>query len=303
MTDPLTHHLNTHGGQVGPTTPPPPPLIGVWGGGGTGEQHDPLGEKVVSGSSARAKRNSSTEANMRKTSPIFPANWFDTGWVLLIACRKTLHRKGFSDRFGAFAIWGSSRAAIAYLPLHRRFSDGSRMSTRHDNSPQALTAARRRSKPRTTGSKKGLGLTPRVRTALEALVFGIDGFPADKPFTLKAAAESANLTPRALREALRKPSVLAFYREQVNLLRAGEHAANLRTAIEIRDDRNLTDSAAGQRVRLLAAQQIDAPLEQSDKGNGVQVGVAVNVVTPGYVIDYRPPQREPVTIEGEVVES
>lgn len=180
---------------------------------------------------------------------------------------------------------------MACLRPHRRFSNEARMSTRHDVSPRALTAARRKSKPRSTMSKKGLGLTPRVRQALEALVFGIDGLPADKPVTLKLASESANLTPRALREALRKPAVLAFYREQVNLLRAGEHAANLRTAIEIRDDKQLTDSAAGQRVRLLAAQQIDLPMEDRSQSNSVSVGVAVNVTTPGYVIDTRGASR------------
>lgn len=157
----------------------------------------------------------------------------------------------------------------------RRFRAFHRMAARHDSHPRALVKARQQAAKRAVG-----GLTPRIRTAIEALVFGIDGVPTSEVNQTRAALH-AGLSPRALRAALLKPAVAAHYAAELKGLRDGERGRNLRTAIEIRDDARLRQSAAGQKVRLAAAAQLDGDLDGS---KGVNVNVGVRLETPGYVI-------------------
>ncbi len=154
------------------------------------------------------------------------------------------------------------------------------MATRHDYSPKALVTARNKRPAKAAG--KGAGLTPKVRAALEAMVFGIDG-DITSAINQTIACKHAGISTRALRAALLKPAVMSHYRELTQLLREGERPANLRAAIEIRDSEILKASAAGQKVRLAAAAQLDADL--IDNRAGVTVNVGVNFETPGYVID------------------
>lgn len=162
------------------------------------------------------------------------------------------------------------------------------MASKHTDHPRALTRARRKRPP-----GKRNGLTPRVRKAIEHLVFGLDDHkPAE---TLKEAAEAAGITDRALRAAFLKPAVLAHYRQECKALREGERARNIRVAAEIRDDGKLKQSAAGQKVRLDAARQLDQDLY--DQNAPINVGVQVNVETPGYVIDLSEFPPEPKTID------
>jgi len=133
-------------------------------------------------------------------------------------------------------------------------------------------------------AKKRIGLTKRIRAAVEALVWGV----GDEVATLEKAAEAGGISVRAFRDALGKPIVLQYYKEQMKSLREGHRARNLHTAVEIRDDASLKETAAGQRVRLAAAALLDADLHQGS-GSGVNVSVGVNVVTPGYVIDLTEP--------------
>lgn len=161
------------------------------------------------------------------------------------------------------------------------------MAIRLDADPKALTAARRReaSKPgRNKASGRGSGLTPRVKRAIELLVFG-DEHECTAIMRLQDAADLAGIKARALRYAMLKPAVDAFYQQQLISLRNGERAASLRTLAEIRDDPKLKENAAGATARIKAAERLafDQP------GQQVTINTQVNVngapVTPGYVID------------------
>lgn len=130
----------------------------------------------------------------------------------------------------------------------------------------ALATPARRPKPLTP--------TRRVKTAIAAMVF--DG--ADR----KAAAAAAGMTDHSLREALRKPHVLAYLREQKEVLRTSAGAAALRTIA------TLATEAKAERVKLDAAKYLDGNEKQG--GTSINVAVGVNVSTPGYVIDLSAPQ-------------
>lgn len=168
------------------------------------------------------------------------------------------------------------------------------MAIRHDADPKALMAARRReaTKPgRQKMSGRGSGLTPRVKQAIELIVFGDDLGPATRQ---KEAAERVGLSERGLRLALTKPAVDAFYKQQIALYRNGERAQSLRTLAEIRDDPKLKGNAAGATARIKAAERLafDQPGQTSQ--TNIQVNVDGRQVTPGYVIriDRSNDQRE-----------
>ncbi|PZO80533.1 MAG: hypothetical protein DI629_07275 [Mesorhizobium amorphae] len=158
----------------------------------------------------------------------------------------------------------------------------------------------------TKPSKKAIGLTPRVKQAIEALVWGFDGMCPDTVITMEVAAKHANISPRSLRAAWQKPSVQAFHQQQVRALRTGQGAQNVRTLMEIRDDPSLKGNAAGARARVAAVTALET---DPDARNGVEVNVntSVNVAmeTAGYVIRLpareapHAPEREPFTIEHE----
>jgi hypothetical protein len=168
------------------------------------------------------------------------------------------------------------------------------MAVRHDYSPTALVKARNKQPVKASG--KGAGLTPRVRLALETMVFGIDG-DITSTINQKTACAKAGITTRAFRAALLKPAVMSHYRELTQLLREGERAANLHTAIQIRDSDDLKKTAAGQKIRLAAAAQLDADL--IDNRGGVTVNVGLNVELPGYVIDLSEPSPTIEHIPGD----
>ncbi len=118
------------------------------------------------------------------------------------------------------------------------------------------------------------------------LVFGKDGEPT-AIIRMKDAADAVGISSRALRAALLKPSVDAYYQQQVVALRNGERAASIRTIAEIRDDPAMKATAAGQTVRLKAADSLafDRPGQQII--NNTQINNNLSV-TPGYVLDLRP---------------
>ncbi len=163
------------------------------------------------------------------------------------------------------------------------------MAVRHDADPKALMAARRReaAKPgRQKASGRGSGLTPRVKQAIELIVFGDDLGPATRQ---KEAAERVGMGISSLRAALAKPAVDAYYRQQLTLYRNGERAQSLRTMAEIRDDPSLKGNAAGATARLKAAERL--AFDQPGQAVNVNVGVDVSVTTPGYVIDLTEPEQ------------
>lgn len=157
------------------------------------------------------------------------------------------------------------------------------MPTRHDYDPTALTAARRREAAKRSGKQtgRGSGLTPRVKLAIDLLVFG-DESDLTAVMRLPDASARAQLTPRALRAAMLKPAVDAYYQRQMVALRNGERAASIRTIAAIRDDATLKGNAAGATARLKAAASL-----AFDPPGAAQVSVQVNTnttVTPGYMI-------------------
>jgi hypothetical protein len=176
------------------------------------------------------------------------------------------------------------------------------MAVRHDNSPTALVAAKAREaskRGRHKQSGRGSGLTPTVMTAIELLIFGKKDDPG-AILKLEDAANAAGISGRALRAALLKPAVEHFYQKQLAALRNGERAASIRTIAQIRDDTALKATAAGQNVRLKAADTLafDRPETQVN----VQVNNTVNV-TPGYVIRIGGSKgRSPPTIDATPVD-
>jgi len=160
------------------------------------------------------------------------------------------------------------------------------MAVRHDADPKALMAARAREaiRPRrATG-----GLTPRIRKAIELMVFGHDD---GKVITSgDEAARAVGLkSGRALREAMVKPAVEAFYRQQLVAKRNGLKAIGLGVIHDVMTNEDLRKTPAGNKTRVDAAKVVLVdPV-------GVQVNTQVNVngqtVTPGYVIDLRRDER------------
>lgn len=108
------------------------------------------------------------------------------------------------------------------------------------------------------------GLTKRVKAAIEAQVF--DGLRRAE------AAQKAGIAEHTLYQALRKPSVLSYWNECLQVLRTGERARNVHRLVEIRDqDDNKT--AAVQAVKVLE--------EAADHRASSAPG---RVTTPGVVI-------------------
>ncbi|WP_068951547.1 hypothetical protein [Pararhizobium polonicum] len=176
------------------------------------------------------------------------------------------------------------------------------MAANHGTSPKALTAARRReaSKPgRDKAAGRGSGLTPRVRQAIDRLVFGDDNDRA-AIVRLEDAASFAGITSRALRAAMLKPAVDGYYQQQMIALRNGERAASIRTIANIRDDPKLMDNAAGATARLKAAERL--AFDPPGQNINVNVGVHTNAVTPGYVIDLEGGRRRRLEHLERVVE-
>jgi hypothetical protein len=85
-----------------------------------------------------------------------------------------------------------------------------------------------------------------------------------------AAAKHANLTAHAVRSALEKPHVKAYYMAQVDVLRTSERARNIHRLVEIRD-------AADNMPAVIAIKEINRVDE-------TQSGVAAQHRAPGVVI-------------------
>lgn len=101
-------------------------------------------------------------------------------------------------------------------PLH-----ASRSVTRKPNAVSAETARKRRGNG---------GLTLKVRELIDQQVF--------QGKARAAAAAAAGLTENAAYQALRKPAVLAYWNQCLQVLRTGERARNIHRLVEIRDAAN-----------------------------------------------------------------
>lgn len=125
------------------------------------------------------------------------------------------------------------------------------------------------------GQAKNLRVTGKVKAAIEAMV--------SQGLTRPEAAEAAGMTDHGLYVALTKPHVLAFFNEQMEVLRTAARPRALRKIIDLADD------AESERVQLDAAKYIDGMDRNGNTVGGQQINVQVNnqvnVETAGYVID------------------
>jgi predicted DNA-binding protein YlxM (UPF0122 family) len=148
------------------------------------------------------------------------------------------------------------------------------------DAPLSISRAVTRKPNPTTGKppkRPAAALTKRVRTAIDAQVF--DGLSRAE------AAKAAGLSESAVYQALRKPAVLAYWNEQLKVLREGERARNLQRLGEIRDQ-NENYGAAVRAIQVLEGH-----------GDSQRPGVSVSInVVPGYVM--APPDR-PQVIDNE----
>lgn len=132
---------------------------------------------------------------------------------------------------------------------------------------------KRPGRPRKGSDRSAGGLSDRVREAIDLMVWQAMKRPE--------AAAQAGIADNTLRQAFGKPAVMAYYNRAVEVLRAGERARNIHTAVEVRDDPSLRGTAAGGKARLDAAKW----LHGEDGAGGVTVNVGVGLqVTPGYVV-------------------
>ena len=132
---------------------------------------------------------------------------------------------------------------------------------------------------RPTTTIERAGLTPRVRSACEAMVW--DALPFDE------AAIAAGLSVRAMRLALAKPAVAQYLKQQAQVLRGSEGPRSIHRIRQIRD-------AAENKPALDAAMWF-VNEDQQQQGRNAQLtaspGVTIRVVT---VVQQQPQGGEPV---------
>lgn len=174
------------------------------------------------------------------------------------------------------------------------------MAVRHDYDPKAMMVAKQReaAKPgRAKPAGRGSGLTPKIRRAIELMVFGDEHgkrYPSDRE-----AAAAANVTLRTLREAMRKPAVEAHYNAQMVAKRHGLKAIGLGVIEDVMTNDDLRKTAAGNKVRTDAAKVV--LVDAADAQVNIQINNSVKV-TPGYVIDLSEEKPRMPVLEAEVVE-
>lgn len=111
------------------------------------------------------------------------------------------------------------------------------------------------------------GLTPRVRRAVEIMVW--DGKRFDE------AAIEAGLTTRAMRLALDKAPVVAFFKSQQQVLIGSEGPRNIHRLREIREA--APNMPAVQAIKLM--HELGADQQQRNSGASASPGVTIRVVT------------------------
>ena len=107
-------------------------------------------------------------------------------------------------------------------------------------------------------------LTARVRQAVELMVW--DGKPYNE------AATEAGLTVRAMRLALARPHVMAFYKAELQVLRTSEEPRSIHRLAQIRE-------AANNMPAVVAAKHL-LELEQTNtsNSNATSPGVTIRIV-------------------------
>jgi hypothetical protein len=109
----------------------------------------------------------------------------------------------------------------------------------------------------------------RLKQALDLMVWG-DGERRYLPDN--EAAAIAGLNVLSIRNALQKPHVLAYYREQREVLRARESPANIHRLCEIRDaDNNMPAVNAIKALEMIGDEQTNRP-------NTPTPGISIRIV-------------------------
>lgn len=145
---------------------------------------------------------------------------------------------------------------------------------------QAKAVAKRSARTRVTGP---------LKEALDYLVF--TGVKTD----LAAAAAHAGITAHAIRCALEKPHVKAYYEAQLVVLRTSERARNIHTLLAVRDQEN------NQMARVNAVQALERIEDQSlSAGHQRSAPGLVIVIEAGAVMGHIPQQAPKPLIEHEV---
>jgi hypothetical protein len=128
------------------------------------------------------------------------------------------------------------------------------------------------------GRSAPMRVSGKLKVALQAMLY--EGLSRDD------AAKRAGLAIHSLREAFKKPHVLAFYNEGLVIRRTSERARNISRLVDIRD-------AADNQPAINAIRA----LEGTDEDDRSRIQIGVNVQLAGYVIDCSPlPRRPPVDV-------
>jgi len=131
--------------------------------------------------------------------------------------------------------------------------------------------------------KKAVKLTPRIKQAVEHMVF--------EGMTRRDAAQAVGISDEAMRQALLRPSCLTYMNEQIEVLRTGARPQALNAVI------TLMEKSSSDRVKLDAAKYIDGMDRTVHTVGASTVNVQVNnntkVETAGYVIDLSEYGRKP----------
>lgn len=142
---------------------------------------------------------------------------------------------------------------------------------------QAVTLPPHIRKPgRPRPPRKPIGLSKRVKAALELMVFGsADGPDAGRPLTRAQAAATVGLADNSLYIAIRNPEVRKHLHHLEDVLKTSERPRAFRRIVD------LAHGAESEKVSLDAAKYIDS----GGKADGTTVNVNVGVsLQPGYQV-------------------
>lgn len=112
------------------------------------------------------------------------------------------------------------------------------------------------------------GLTPKVRRAIDAMI--------NEGLSRQEAAKAAGLCDNAMYQAFRKPAVLTYWNDGLQVLRTGTRARNIQRLTEIRDqDKNLNAAVSAVKVLEEAADH----RQQAAAGRTAMPGIIVQINT------------------------
>jgi hypothetical protein len=144
--------------------------------------------------------------------------------------------------------------------------------------------------------KRKRGLTAAVKCAIDAMIF--------ERCSRAEACERAGFTERALYLALEKAEVAAYWNQELQVLRAGERAANIHRLCEIRDAAdNMPAVNAVKTLEQLDAEAVARPAAQVSPGISIRIlnlnpAAATSFVEKPSDSTFRPFAPKPPLIDG-----